>query len=104
IFADLALELRPVTLTGGTFTIGGAIGQVGLSSNATLDNVESLYFTGAAGGGTNLPAGAYALIVTGDTALATTIGLSYRIVPVPEPCGLLLVGAGGLVLLRRRWA
>jgi len=73
IFPDLALELRPVTLSGSTFTIGAPTGKLGLSSNATLDNAEHLYFTGATGGG-NLPAGTYALIVTGGSQAAATRG------------------------------
>jgi hypothetical protein len=99
VFADLALELRPVTLSGGVFTIGPPTGQLGLSSNATLDNVEHLYFTGG-----NLPPGTYTLLVTGDATRATVIGLSYSFLPVPEPVGLLLVAAGGLFVFRRQFS
>jgi hypothetical protein len=98
IFSDLALELRPVTLTGGVFTVGPPTGLLGLSSNATLDNVEHLYFTGG-----NLPPGTYALLITGDAARATVIGLSYSFLPVPEPVGLLLISGAGLFVLRRKW-
>jgi len=98
IFPDLALELRPVTLTGGVFTIGPPTGMLGLSSNAALDNVEHLYFTGG-----NLPPGFYALLITGDPTRSAVIGLSYSIIPVPEPVGLLLISGAGLLVLRRKW-
>ncbi len=72
-FANLNLYLRPLTLVGGQWQLGAAIAGTGLTSTATGDNVETLYST------QNLPAGQYALVVTGDTAVATAFGLSYRV-------------------------
>src|SRR5439155_26033548 len=101
IFPDLALELRTATLTGGQFVLGSsALPQTGLSSNATLDNVEHLYFNASGG---SLAAGSYAFVILGDPSQTTVIGFSYRIVPVPEPVGgLVLLPAALLVLCRRR--
>lgn len=102
IFPDLALELRTATLVGGQYVLGAAaLPQVGLSSNATLDNVEHLYFDGTGG---PLAAGTYAFVIRGDPSLTTTIGFSYHIVPVPEPSSALLLVPVALVAWRRRRA
>ncbi|MDB5297187.1 MAG: hypothetical protein JWO31_3170 [Phycisphaerales bacterium] len=105
IFPDLALELRPATLSGGQYVLGAAIGRVGLTSNAALDNVEHLYFTSAGGGGP-WAAGSYAFVITGVPARTTNIGFSYDFTAsnVPEPTAVLLAApvALGLVARRRR--
>lgn len=101
LFADLTLDLRTATLTDGQYVLGSsALAQTGLSSNATLDNAEHLYFD-AVGGGT-LPAGTYAFVITGDSGLITLMGFSYSVAPVPEPVGGLLLLPMALLVLRRR--
>lgn len=100
IFANLGLELRTATLSGGQFVLGGAaLPQTGLSSNAALDNVEHLYFNGTGG---PLPAGTYAFVITGDPSLTAQIGFSYRIFPVPEPLGGLLLLPVAMYIFRRK--
>jgi hypothetical protein len=98
-FADFSLDLRTATLSGGQFTLGAsALPQTGLSSNATLDNVEHLYFTGTGG---SLPGGTYAFVIGGDPSLTVPVGFSYSIVAAPEPgAGLLLLPVA--MLFRRR--
>jgi hypothetical protein len=101
IFSNLDLELRPATLSGGQFTVGGKFADANLNSDSTNDNAESLYFNGT----TNLPAGYYALYVkNNDASNATPFGLSYSVNSVPEPSGLgaVLLVAGGLMARYRR--
>jgi hypothetical protein len=101
-FANLALELRPVTLSGGQFVLGSAIGRTGLSSNASLDNVEHLYYDSTTGGGV-LADGYYAFLITGDSSLNTNYGFSYDVVAsnLPEPGSVLTIFGGAILLLRR---
>jgi hypothetical protein len=100
IFPDLALDLRTATFSGGQYVLGSsALPQTGLSSNATLDNVEHLFFNSAGG---SLPGGTYAFVITGDPSRTAVIGFSYSILPVPEPVGGLLLLPAALLLLRRR--
>lgn len=98
IFANLDLELRPVTYVGGVYTLGSATGITGLSSTAANDNVEHLYYTGT------LAAGYYALVVNGvSVSAATPYGLSYAYdIAVPEPAALGLLALGVAASLRRR--
>lgn len=96
IFSDLSLELRPVTLVGGNFIIGASLGEANLISNATLDNVEHLYYTG------NLPAGYYAFVIGGDANRPQTFGFSYDLTIIPEPSSIGLLGLGAMLLRRRR--
>ena len=72
--------------------------QTGLSSNATLDNVEHLYFNDVGG----LAAGSYAFVIRGDPSQTTVIGFSYNIVPAPEPAGGLVLLPVAVLLRRRR--
>jgi hypothetical protein len=101
VFPDLALELVPVTFSAGSFVLGPSTGKLGLSSNAGLDNVEHLFFTGATGGG-DLGAGSYALLITGDVSQVANIGVSYDIGAAPEPASLSLLAITGTLLLTRR--
>ncbi len=114
IFADLGLELRPVTFDGTDFILGNRLPDTTLLSNisdnpATLsvnenDNVEHLYST------SSLSAGYWAFLIRGDAARATEIGFSYltiaqpqAVIPLPEP-GLagVAIGSAGLLMRRRR--
>jgi hypothetical protein len=88
--------LRPATPNGGGFTIGGALTDSGYQSASTNDNIEHLYSTA------DLPGGYYALIVHGDASTTVPYGLSYNLTAVPEPTGLVMLGIGGMALLRRR--
>ena len=100
IFANLAIDLRTATLSNGQYVLGlTALSQTGLSSDATLDNAEHLYFNASGG---SLPAGTYAFVITGDPSRTAVIGFSYNIVPVPEPVGCLVLLPAALLVLRRR--
>jgi autotransporter-associated beta strand protein len=78
IFPNLALELRPVTATGGGhFTLGVSSSDLTLHSDATNDNVEYLYSTHA------LPAGDYAFLVSGDASRSVAAALSYNVFEPP---------------------
>jgi hypothetical protein len=97
-FPNMALDLRTATLSGGQYVLGSALSQTGLTSTATLDNVQHLFFNGTGG---PLPAGTYAFVVTGDPTRTAMIGFSYSI--VPEPVGLLaLLPVAGWIVRRRR--
>jgi hypothetical protein len=101
VFADLSLELRTATLSGGQYILAAsALPDTGLSSDATLDNVEHLFFNGAGGG---LPPGTYAFVLGGDASFSVPVGFSYTFLPAPEPAaGFMLFPI--VVLLRRRRA
>ena len=71
VFPSLALELRPVSVVGGSYVLGPSLNDPTLSSGVVGDNVQYLYSTGT------LPAGTYALVVTGDPTLTPNVGLSY---------------------------
>jgi hypothetical protein len=96
IFPNLNLELRPAMPDVVGFTIGGALADAGYQSASTNDNIEHLYSTA------DLPAGYYALIVHGDASTTVPYGISYNLTAVPEPTGLVMLGLGGVALLRRR--
>jgi hypothetical protein len=100
IFPNLGLELRTATPSGGQFMLGAAaLPNIGLSSNAALDNAEHLFFDGTGG---NLPAGTYAFVITGDPSRSAVMGFSYSFLPVPEPIGALALLPVAALLLRRR--
>lgn len=97
VFANLALELRYVSYANGVYTLGSSTGLTGLSSTATNDNVQHLYYTG------NLAGGYYAFVTNGISVPSTTYyGLSYDFTAVPEPAAVLLLAWGAVALLRRR--
>ena len=73
VFPNLTLEVRPVTYSNGQYVLGASTGDPTLLSAATNDNVQYLYST------TPLAAGTYALVVKGDAALDTRVGLSYEL-------------------------
>ena len=103
IFANLDLELRPVTLVGGQYLIGSQFADPNLNSDSTNDNAESLYFNGT----TTLPAGYYALdVLNNDPANATPFGLSYNLATTaltPEPTsGAILLCVAVAAFGRRR--
>src|SRR5206468_10942099 len=77
IFPDWALELRPVTFSSGHYVLAASAADPTLHSNATGDNVEYLYSTNI------LPAGDYALLISGDASLAAPVGFSYSIIAPP---------------------
>lgn len=75
IFANLDLDLVPLTrISQSTFALGTPLSQTGLTSHATSDNVEHLYYTG-----NDLAAGFYALVVRGDPSLTVNYGLSFNL-------------------------
>jgi PEP-CTERM motif len=80
IFPTLGLEVRPVTLVSGQYVLGASLGDLTLQSYlpANTDNVEYIYST------TTLPAGNYAFMITGDSALTTNVGFSYTLALPPE--------------------
>ena len=71
IFPNLTLELVPVNKSGSSYVIGTVQTNPDLYSGLAGDNVQYLYYTGT------LPAGQYALVVTGDPVLSSKFGLSY---------------------------
>jgi hypothetical protein len=73
IFPVLSLELRPLTLVGNHYVLGGSLGGTGLLSNAANDNVQYLYSTNT------LPAGNYAFVLTGDPTRSPAVGFSYNL-------------------------
>ena len=100
IFANLGLELRTATPSGGQFMLGAAaLPNTGLSSNAALDNAEHLFFNGSGG---NLPGGTYAFVITGDPSRSAVMGFSYSFFPVPEPLGALALLPVAALMLRRQ--
>lgn len=84
IFANLDLELRPVTYNGGTYTLGSRLEDIpGLISESADDNVEHLYFTDD-----TLDPGFYAFVVSNNSNFDWSYGFSYRLtstVAIPEP-------------------
>ena len=97
IFANLDLELLPVTFDGGTYTLGSSLGYAGLMSQSTDDNVEHLYFTDA------LDPGFYAFLVSNNSDFAWDYGFSYGFTAVPEPgtLGLLIALLVSMCCLHR---
>jgi len=90
IFANLDLELLPVTYSGGVYSLGSSLGIAGLMSKSTGDNVEHLYFTGGA-----LTPGFYAFNITNLSGFSWNYGFSYRIdgeevILIPEPGTMIL--------------
>jgi hypothetical protein len=73
IFPNLALNVYPVTYSGGHYTLGTAYTTAGLSSSTSGDNVQYLYST------SSLPAGSYAFVITGDPSLSTAAAFSYTL-------------------------
>ncbi|MFA4945183.1 MAG: PEP-CTERM sorting domain-containing protein [Lentisphaeria bacterium] len=99
IFANLDLELLPVSFDGSAYTLGDSFGIAGLMSKATDDNVEHLYYnTGT------LAAGYYAFVFSNSSGFAQDYGFSYSfdLAAIPEPGVLALLALGGALLLRRR--
>jgi autotransporter-associated beta strand protein len=72
IFANLNLELVPVTYNGATYTLGSSRGIAGLMSKSTDDNVEHLYFPDT------LAAGYYAFVISNNSNFAWNYGFSYK--------------------------
>ena len=97
VFADLDLELLPVTYDGGTYTLGSSLGYSGLVSQSPDDNVEHLYFTDS------LDPGFYAFVVSNNSDFAWDYGFSYGFTAVPEPgtLGLLISLLASICCLRR---
>jgi fibronectin-binding autotransporter adhesin len=73
IFPNLALNVYPVTYSGGHYTLGAAYTTTGLASSTAGDNVQYLYST------STLPAGTYAFVITGDASLPAAAGFSYTL-------------------------
>jgi Dockerin type I domain len=73
LFPHLYLELWPVTGSNGNYTLGTEYSDSNLLSQAPNDNVQYLYYQPA----TPLPAGTYALVITGDSSLSSPAALSY---------------------------
>jgi hypothetical protein len=71
LFADINLEIRPVTFSGGHYALGPSLNDTTLVSNASNDNVQYIYTT------STLAPGNYAFVMTGDAALSPAVGLSY---------------------------
>ena len=107
LYADLNLQIVPLTASGSNYLMGTALSATGLFSTlsnagaAGPDNVEHLYYTG-----TPLAAGTYAFIIRSDSSLSVPFGFSYNLTltaPLPEPTsGLLLLIGGSMLLTRRR--
>ena len=97
IFANLDLELLPVIESNGTYTLGDSLGIAGLSSTATEDNLEHLYFTDA-----SLDAGLYAFTISNNSDFSWNYGFSYSAIVIPEPTALLLLVSAGAICLFRR--
>jgi autotransporter-associated beta strand protein len=72
-FADLNLEVRPVTQLGSSYVLGASLSDATYRSDATGDNVQYLYSTDS------LPAGTYAFVITGDAKLSPAVGFSYSL-------------------------
>jgi hypothetical protein len=75
IFPNLTLELRPVTYNSslGKYVIGSAESSNLFRSSVANDNTQ--YISANLG----LPAGTYALVITGDASKTAAIGLSYLV-------------------------
>jgi hypothetical protein len=90
-FANLDLELRPVTYNGVAYTLGPSLGSslglAGLRSQSTDDNVEHLYFTDT------LSPGLYAFVISNNSSFAWNYGFSYTYA-IPEPASLVLLFMG----------
>jgi len=75
IFADLDLELFPVTYNGTTYTLGSSLNIAGLKSKSTnnnKDNVEHLYFPDT------LAPGYYAFVISNKSGFDWNYGFSYK--------------------------
>jgi hypothetical protein len=75
IFPNLTLELRPVTYNSGSdnYVLGTTKLATLLQSSVANDNTQYIYDN------TVLPAGTYALLITGDPTRTTTVGISYSL-------------------------
>jgi hypothetical protein len=73
IFPNLTFEVRPVTYnsSSGQYVLGASESNALFHSSVSGDNTQYIYTT------TGLPAGTYALLITGDSALPATVGVSY---------------------------
>ncbi|MGH7215190.1 MAG: hypothetical protein ACREIT_10550, partial [Tepidisphaeraceae bacterium] len=82
VFADLSLELRPLSVVDDEFELGALLDGIGLSSDASDDNLEHLYFSG-----TPLAPGYYAMVIGHDPDMAIEYGLAYDLksIAVSEP-------------------
>ncbi len=70
-FANLGLEVRPVTLSNGSYTLSASLADSTLHSTATGDNVQYLYSTNT------LAAGDYAFLISDNSAFSPAVGFSY---------------------------
>ncbi len=71
--SNLALNVYPVTFSGGHYTLGTVLSSTGLASSTTGDNVQYLYST------STLPAGTYAFIITDSSGGSTPAAFSYSL-------------------------
>jgi len=100
IFANVGLEVVPLTASGGGMYAVGTQSDASLISETEdgVDNEEYLYFTGT------LPAGDYAFEFMNSGTVAPVVGFSYSISEVPEPVagGMGVLVACGWCVRRRR--
>ncbi len=74
IFPNVGFEVRPVTFLGfNQYTLGAAETNLIFQSKVTGDNTQYIYST------TGLSAGTYAFLMTGDSSLTATVGMSYTL-------------------------
>jgi autotransporter-associated beta strand protein len=74
IFPNLTFEVRPVTYNAGSYSLGTSESSPLFHSSVSGDNTQYICTTTSNLG---LPAGTYALLITGDSALPATVGVSY---------------------------
>ncbi len=73
IFPNLSLQIVPVTYSGGKYVLGASESSPLFESDVSHDNTQYISTT------LGLPAGNYALLISGDPSLLATVGLSYSL-------------------------